>query len=111
MMAMALTLIIAAAPRWQNSLASGHLAGGWQSGFDLYRRHGDGFSTFRPQLNIAGVIVNRVNSDSHYQLQNAIERYCGFRCSAMCLRPEWHCPSGIWGWSPPASLSLIPAVA
>lgn len=36
-----------------------------------------GFQHFDPSLNIAGVIVNRVNSDSHFQLlKNAIERYC-----------------------------------
>ncbi|RPH28107.1 cobyrinate a,c-diamide synthase [Buttiauxella warmboldiae] len=37
-----------------------------------------GFQRFDPTLNIAGVIVNRVNSDSHYQLlADAITRYCG----------------------------------
>ncbi|ROP62656.1 hydrogenobyrinic acid a,c-diamide synthase (glutamine-hydrolysing) /cobyrinate a,c-diamide synthase [Enterobacter sp. BIGb0383] len=36
-----------------------------------------GFQHFDPRLNIAGVIVNRVNSDSHYQLlKTAIEHYC-----------------------------------
>ncbi|EGT3571900.1 cobyrinate a,c-diamide synthase [Citrobacter amalonaticus] len=36
-----------------------------------------GFRHFDPTLNIAGVIVNRVNSDSHFQLlKTAIERYC-----------------------------------
>ncbi|WP_159865465.1 MULTISPECIES: cobyrinate a,c-diamide synthase [unclassified Raoultella] len=36
-----------------------------------------GFQHFDPSLNIAGVIVNRVNSESHYQLlKSAIERYC-----------------------------------
>lgn len=36
-----------------------------------------GFQHFDPALNIAGVIVNRVNSDSHFQLlKTAIERYC-----------------------------------
>lgn len=36
-----------------------------------------GFQHFDPSLNIAGVIVNRVNSESHYQLLKvAIERYC-----------------------------------
>ncbi|MEN0584194.1 MULTISPECIES: cobyrinate a,c-diamide synthase [unclassified Kosakonia] len=36
-----------------------------------------GFQHFDPQLPIAGVIVNRVNSDSHFQLlKHAIERYC-----------------------------------
>lgn len=36
-----------------------------------------GFQHFDPSLNIAGVIVNRVNSDSHFQLlKTAIERYC-----------------------------------
>lgn len=37
-----------------------------------------GFQHFDPALHIAGVIVNRVNSDSHYQLlKHAIEKYCG----------------------------------
>lgn len=37
-----------------------------------------GFQHFDPSLNIAGVIVNRVNSDGHYHLlKSAIERYCG----------------------------------
>lgn len=37
-----------------------------------------GFCQFDPALQLAGVIVNRVNSDSHYQLiRQAIERYCG----------------------------------
>lgn len=36
-----------------------------------------GFQRFDPTLNIAGVIVNRVNSESHYQLlKTAIEHYC-----------------------------------
>lgn len=36
-----------------------------------------GFQHFDPDLNIAGVIVNRVNSEAHYQLlKTAIERYC-----------------------------------
>jgi len=36
-----------------------------------------GFQHFDPSLNIAGVIVNRVNSESHFQLlKTAIERYC-----------------------------------
>ncbi|HGL5829201.1 TPA: cobyrinate a,c-diamide synthase [Citrobacter koseri] len=36
-----------------------------------------GFQHFDPDLNIAGVIVNRVNSETHYQLlKTAIERYC-----------------------------------
>lgn len=36
-----------------------------------------GFQQFDPALNIAGVIVNRVNSDGHYQLlKHAIEHYC-----------------------------------
>jgi cobyrinic acid a,c-diamide synthase len=36
-----------------------------------------GFQHFDPTLNIAGVIVNRVNSESHFQLlKTAIERYC-----------------------------------
>jgi len=36
-----------------------------------------GFQHFDPSLNIAGVIVNRVNSDGHFQLlKSAIERYC-----------------------------------
>ncbi|MGL5699260.1 MAG: cobyrinate a,c-diamide synthase [Kluyvera sp.] len=37
-----------------------------------------GFQHFDPSLNIAGVIVNRVNSESHFQLlKSAITRYCG----------------------------------
>lgn len=37
-----------------------------------------GFSQFDPALKLAGVIVNRVNSETHYQLiRQAIERYCG----------------------------------
>lgn len=37
-----------------------------------------GFQHFDPALNIAGVIVNRVSSESHFQLlKQAIERYCG----------------------------------
>lgn len=37
-----------------------------------------GFQHFDPGLNIAGVIVNRVSSESHFQLlKQAIERYCG----------------------------------
>lgn len=36
-----------------------------------------GFQHFDPSVNIAGVMVNRVNSDSHFQLlKSAIERYC-----------------------------------
>lgn len=36
-----------------------------------------GFQRFDPALPLAGVIVNRVNSESHYQLlKSAIERYC-----------------------------------
>ncbi len=36
-----------------------------------------GFQHFDPDLNIAGVIVNRVNSETHHQLlKTAIERYC-----------------------------------
>jgi cobyrinic acid a,c-diamide synthase len=59
-----------------------------------------GFQHFDPALNIAGVIVNRVNSDTHFQLlKSAIERYCGRRCSAMCRAwKAWRCPNGIWGW-------------
>lgn len=37
-----------------------------------------GFQHFDPTLTIAGVIVNRVNSEPHYQLlKTAIEQYCG----------------------------------
>ncbi len=37
-----------------------------------------GFRQLAPHLRLAGVIVNRVNSDSHYQLlKQAIERYTG----------------------------------
>lgn len=37
-----------------------------------------GFRQFDPQVNLAGVIINRVNSDSHYRLlKTAIETYTG----------------------------------
>ncbi|WP_434778312.1 cobyrinate a,c-diamide synthase [Neisseria sp. Ec49-e6-T10] len=37
-----------------------------------------GFQKFDPNTPIAGVIVNRVNSDSHFELlKTAIEKYCG----------------------------------
>ncbi|MDX7997768.1 cobyrinate a,c-diamide synthase [Xenorhabdus sp. Reich] len=37
-----------------------------------------GFQLFDPELNIAGVLINRVNHDSHFQLlKQAIEHYCG----------------------------------
>lgn len=36
-----------------------------------------GFQHFDPTLNIAGVLINRVNTDNHYQLlKHAIEHYC-----------------------------------
>ncbi|MDR0805905.1 MAG: cobyrinate a,c-diamide synthase [Enterobacteriaceae bacterium] len=36
-----------------------------------------GFQKFDPTVNIAGVLINRVNRDSHYQLlKQAIEHYC-----------------------------------
>lgn len=36
-----------------------------------------GFQHFDPSLNIAGVLINQVNSDSHFQLlKHAIEHYC-----------------------------------
>lgn len=36
-----------------------------------------GFQHFDPSLNIAGVLINRVNSDSHFHLlKHAIEYYC-----------------------------------
>lgn len=36
-----------------------------------------GFQRFDPELTIAGVIINRVNSEHHYQLlRHAIEHYC-----------------------------------
>ncbi|MBD2810264.1 cobyrinate a,c-diamide synthase [Xenorhabdus sp. Vera] len=36
-----------------------------------------GFRQFDPMLNIAGVLINRVNHDSHFQLlKQAIEHYC-----------------------------------
>lgn len=37
-----------------------------------------GFQTFQKNIPIVGVIINRVNTDSHYQLlKQAIESYCG----------------------------------
>ena len=56
-----------------------------------------GFQHFDSSLNIAGVIVNRVNSDSHFQLlKNAIKRYCGLPvlgyvpCAQGVSLPERH---------------------
>ncbi len=59
-----------------------------------------GFQHFDPALDIAGVIVNRVNSDAHFQLlKSAIERYCRCQCSAMCRAwKAWRCPNDIWDW-------------
>lgn len=56
-----------------------------------------GFQHFDPTLNLAGVIVNRVTSDAHYQLlKNAIEHYCSLPvlgyvppCDGVAL-PERH---------------------
>lgn len=56
-----------------------------------------GFQHFDPRLNIAGVIVNRVSSDGHFQLlKQAIEHYCAIpvlgyvpTCSDIAL-PERH---------------------
>ncbi|WP_086112328.1 cobyrinate a,c-diamide synthase [Xenorhabdus beddingii] len=37
-----------------------------------------GFQQFDPAVNIVGVLINRVNQESHFQLlQQAIEHYCG----------------------------------
>ena len=48
-----------------------------------------GFQHFDPSLNIAGVIVNRVNSDSHFQLlKSAIERYCALPVLGYVPRAE-----------------------
>lgn len=56
-----------------------------------------GFQHFDPSLNIAGVIVNRVNSDGHYHLlKSAIQRYCGLPalgyvpCAEGVSLPERH---------------------
>ena len=48
-----------------------------------------GFQHFDPSLNIAGVIVNRVNSESHFQLlKSAIERYCALPVLGYVPRAE-----------------------
>lgn len=48
-----------------------------------------GFQHFDPSLNIAGVIVNRVNSESHFQLlKSAIERYCALLVLGYVPRAE-----------------------
>jgi hydrogenobyrinic acid a,c-diamide synthase (glutamine-hydrolysing) (EC 6.3.5.9)/cobyrinate a,c-diamide synthase (EC 6.3.5.-) len=56
-----------------------------------------GFQHFDPSLNIAGVIVNRVNSESHFQLlKSAIERYCAL--PVIGYAPPWRalrCLNGI----------------
>ncbi len=56
-----------------------------------------GFQTFDPELNLAGVLMNRINSETHYQwLRHAIEARTGVPClgylpSEASLRiPERH---------------------
>ncbi|WP_227638041.1 hypothetical protein [Klebsiella michiganensis] len=64
-----------------------------------------GFQHFDPSLEYRRVIVNRVNSESHYQLlKGAIERYCGLPVLGYVPRVEGVAlPERHLGWSPPAS--------
>lgn len=62
-----------------------------------------GFSTFDPGLDFLGVIVNKVSSESHYQLiRQAIERYTGVEVLGYLPKnPDFDLPS--------RSLGLVPA--
>lgn len=63
-----------------------------------------GFQHFDPEVNIAGIIVNRVSSESHYSLiKTAITRYC--RLPVLGYLPpldDWQLPS--------RHLGLVPAL-
>lgn len=61
-----------------------------------------GFQHFDPSVNIAGVLVNRVNSDSHYQLlKQAIEQYCGIPVlGRIPVMPDIELPSRYLGLNP-----------
>ena len=57
-----------------------------------------GFERFDPDLNLAGVVFNRVAGESHWRwLREAVAARCRAVRSATC-RPgtRWPCPSGIW---------------
>ncbi|WP_099141117.1 cobyrinate a,c-diamide synthase [Xenorhabdus kozodoii] len=62
-----------------------------------------GFQQFDPAVNIVGVLINRVNRDSHFQLlKQAIEGYCGIPVlGRLPVMPEVSLPS--------RHLGLIPA--
>ncbi len=62
-----------------------------------------GFQQFDPTVNIVGVLINRVNRDSHFQLlKQAIEGYCGIPVlGRLPVMPEITLPS--------RHLGLIPA--
>ncbi|CAM3954837.1 cobyrinic acid a,c-diamide synthase [Xenorhabdus thuongxuanensis] len=62
-----------------------------------------GFQQFDPAVNIVGVLINRVNRDSHFQLlKQAIESYCGIPVlGRLPVMPEVILPS--------RHLGLIPA--
>ena len=61
-----------------------------------------GFSQFIPDIHIAAVIINRVNSDSHYQiLKKAIEYYCQIPViGRLPVMPELALPSRHLGLIP-----------
>lgn len=61
-----------------------------------------GFINFDPQVKIAAVIINRVNSDSHYQLlKRAIEYYCSVPViGRLPVLPELALPSRHLGLVP-----------
>ncbi len=67
-----------------------------------------GFQHFDPSVNIAGVLVNRVNSDSHYQLlKQAIEQHCGIPVlGRMPVMPDIELPSRYLGLNPAREQSL-----
>ncbi|PHM65422.1 cobyrinic acid a,c-diamide synthase [Xenorhabdus stockiae] len=61
-----------------------------------------GFQLFDPAVNIAGVLINRVNRDSHFQLlKQAIENYCGIPVlGRLPVMPEVTLPSRHLGLLP-----------
>ncbi len=59
-----------------------------------------GFARYRPDLPVAGVILNRVASPRHERADAAGD---GARRASRCWAPcpgaaIWRCPSGTWGW-------------
>ncbi|WP_086953204.1 cobyrinate a,c-diamide synthase [Xenorhabdus innexi] len=70
-----------------------------------------GFQLFDPAVNIAGVLINRVNRDSHFQLlKQAIESYCRIPVlGRLPVMPEVALPSRHLGLIPAQEQSVQPA--